>query len=832
MTFQNPEWAILVAVLACLGWQYRSLQLARPLRLLTLLLLVLFLMNPQWQRLSDGLDLWVLVDRSLSAEATLGPKLNEWEGLVTQGIGEHDTLHFVDYASGAAERVSKESRFEDRRTSTNLSVAMQLALARVSTSKAARLLVMTDGNATDSIAFLEPMLKAQGIAVDYRFPAASQLDDFAVQQWVVPSQVQLGEPFLMEAEITGPDAASVTYQLLRNDEPIGEGVAQLKGGRTWLRLKERMPESGAYQYTLELDLAADEKPGNNRYTRWVSITGGPKILLVSRYENAPLRPVFQILGMDVQVVTEPSTLNAGSLDGTRLVIINDIPASAFDAQFLQALNHYIRLQGGACLMLGGQFSFGSGGYFESPIDELIPVSMELKEEHKKLAVAMAIVMDRSGSMSANVGGNLSKMDLANAGVAEAANLLGEADLLTVFAVDSAPHKVIPLTQVGGNRSEIQRRARSIESTGGGIFVYTGMKAAWAELQRARVGQKHILLFADAADAEEPGQMDRLLQTMRKEGATVSVIGLGSNLDKDAGFLYDIATLGEGRIFFNQDASKLPAVFAQETVAVARSSFIEDPVGVEATAGWLEIAATQTQWPETVGGYNLSYLKTGATSAAFTTDAYQAPLVAFWNKQSGRVAAITFPLTGPFSESLNQWAQMGDALQTLTRWLIGDTLPPGLSMRSKLNGNVLEVDLFYDDTWESTLQRRGPRLRYTHDAKELASEATWQRMAPGHYHVSLPLEPEVSYLGGVEVGDQVLPFGPVMAGANTEWLNHTSARQELQQMSRVTGGVERVNLANAWQVPQSQKYSSLRPYLLFALIAVFLTEALVSRLRPA
>ena len=73
---------------------------------------------------------------------------------------------------------------------------------------------------------------------------------------------------------------------------------------------------------------------------------------------------------------------------------------AFDVSrsFLEGLDFFVREQGGGLVMFGGENSFGSGGYFESPIDGLLPVSMELKADHRKLAVAMAIVMDRSGSM--------------------------------------------------------------------------------------------------------------------------------------------------------------------------------------------------------------------------------------------------------------------------------------------------------------------------------------------------------------------------------------------------------------------------------------------------
>ncbi|MCP5550437.1 MAG: hypothetical protein H7A53_06060 [Akkermansiaceae bacterium] len=57
-------------------------------------------------------------------------------------------------------------------------------------------------------------------------------------------------------------------------------------------------------------------------------------------------------------------------------------------------------------------------------------------------------------------------------------------------MDSTSHEIVPLTNVGANRAEIIDRVRRIESMGGGIFVYTGLKAAWEQLRKAEIGQRH------------------------------------------------------------------------------------------------------------------------------------------------------------------------------------------------------------------------------------------------------------------------------------------------------------------------------------------------------
>lgn len=94
------------------------------------------------------------------------------------------------------------------------------------------------------------------------------------------------------------------------------------------------------------------------------------------------------------------------------------------------------------------------------------------------------------------------------------------------------------------------------------------------------------------DSEEPADYRETLKEMVKEGATVSVIALGTEKSADAGLLREIAELGRGRIFFCDRPGDIPSIFAQETVSVARAAFIRERTLLRGTAGWLQIAAGQ------------------------------------------------------------------------------------------------------------------------------------------------------------------------------------------------------------------------------------------------
>lgn len=829
LRFVAPQWFLLLPAFAMLGWWLPRLRLWQPLRALCVVLLVVYLAGPEWRRTASGLDLWVLMDRSASAADLLEPRRSEIERLLEANKGAQDRIFYVDFAASPVLR-GEANAFEASRAETRLRLATEFALARRQNDRAMRLLAVTDGASTESLEGLSTHLQQAGAPLDYRLLTPEVGEDYRVERLTMPERVRPGEGFLIEVQGVGGGDGDVRYEITSDGKKSGEGVMTFRNGRATLRVAARATQPGARKYEVRLLPENDSRPGNNVASRWVEVSEGQSVLLVTGYTNDPMVSVLQANGMKVEVVTDPSTLHAGALSGARTVVLNNVPAHKIPADFLEAMDFFINAQGGGLLMAGGKFSFGAGGYFESPLDPLLPVSMELRQEHRKLAVAFAIVLDRSGSMAAGVAGGTTKMDLANEGAARAIELLGPADAVTVFAVDSEPHKVVPLSKVGGDARRIGSEVRKIQSAGGGIFVYTGLKAAWEELKKSSAGQRHVVLFADAADAEEPGDYKNLIAEMRDQGATVSVIGLGSTGDADARFLEDVAALGNGRVFFNADPAQLPAIFAQETVAVARSAFLTDPVAVVNVGGWQQIAARSLEWPATVDGYNLSYLKPEASAAAVTGDEYKAPLVAFWQRGAGRTAAVSFPLAGEFSSSFRAWPQAADFEQTLVRWLLPEAAPPGVGVRARVAGSDLLIELMHDSTWMQRLAEQAPRLLLVAGASGEPYEVPWEKIEPGRYAVRTPIPPGTWLRGVVQAGKERWPFGPVSAGADPEWTSAPEQVLALRDVSSRSGGREINDLREVWQAPRTQEYAGLGAWILAALLIAFLAEVAVTRWR--
>lgn len=831
--FEAPVWLLLLPALFMAAAQWRQLGILAPLPLAVLTMLIVALANPMIDRTKTGLHLYVLSDQSPSAADTLQPHLLEWEALLERGRGSKDAIHYIDYADDVILRTeSDREMFSGKIQGTRTALAIEYAMAQIPPRQNARLLLLTDGYSTEPIGHLAQPLIEANIALDYRLAPTAGGIDFRIHSFTPGSlRVTPNEPFLIEFQLRGNLDSAVNWELQRNGQHAAEGTTTLHNGRAVVRLTDRRNTVGAHHYELRIDHPDDSVAGNNTATFWLEVTGTPRILLATAYVNDPVATVLRNAGFTVEATTRPGELQLGSLSGAAAVIINDVPANAFDPRFLSALPFYVRQQAGGLIMTGGRHSFGSGGYFESPLDPLLPVSMELRQDERRVRTAVAIVMDRSGSMSAAVPGQpgMTKMDLANIGAASAVELLAPEDLITVYAVDTRAHEIVPIVQIGSNPSRLINAIRSIRSTGGGIFVYTGLKVAWEQLEAAPASQKHIILFADAADAEEPGNYRQLLEQIVAADATVSVISLGFPTDRDAEFLMDIAERGNGRLFFNSDPNELPALFAQDIVAVDRATFISTETPTAATIGWLQIAATQPEWPPAVDGYNLSYLRPNATASLFSDDEYSAPLVAFWDQGAGRVGAVTFPLAGEFAGLTRSWPGYADFIQTLTRWVGGDDQPPGLYTSATLDGTRLSLRLDYDETQQSTVAANLPHAIIQTNPGGDARSLDWQQVKPGSFITTTELMPDQPARGAIRIGNNTLPFGPMMVGRNPEWDVNPQRIQELRDLARASGGGERLDLPSIWQAAGSSRRHSLTPLLLVAALCIFLIEALLRRI---
>ena len=244
------------------------------------------------------------------------------------------------------------------------------------------------------------------MAVDYRLLERPRAGDLAIARLDVPAEVSPGEGFLIHAWVRSPVAQEVAVELERGGSRMAAGRRRLPAGRSRLTFRDRAGSAGVASYRLSVRGDGDDPVPENNAARFLLAVRGPRPLaVVTERPEGGLATLLSAGGLEVHRL--PPESFRGTLDelgGYSAVILENVPAGAVGEAALEHLAAWVRAAGGGVMLTGGRRSFGPGGYFRSPLDEVLPVSMELRQEHRKMALAMVVALDRSGSMAAPVAG--------------------------------------------------------------------------------------------------------------------------------------------------------------------------------------------------------------------------------------------------------------------------------------------------------------------------------------------------------------------------------------------------------------------------------------------
>ena len=859
MIFFSPIWLLLLIPLAAglYAWQLPSRGL-NILRLFVLFLLVLAMAQPAMKLKDQQGTVVVLVDRSESMPHKAAEEQLEVIKTLHGEMGREDRLAVVSFG----DRVNIEQPPSDRSTESFVSNAdqqhsrltdgLESALSLIPPDHPGRILVVSDGHWTgrDPSAIVA-RAAGRGVAIDHRWLSRPRAEDLAIRDLQVPATVLPGQAFMISGWVYSPREQIIDYVLTKHGKELSSGQRPIPRGLSRLLFRDRAKLSGnaAYRLTLNPPSKADTNataavgdafPENNTARALVEVRGRKPLLLVSNFGADSGLAKLLIDGGMTLVARQPNQCpwTLSDLSRWSAVVLENVMAGDIGQDGMETLAAWVEETGAGLMLTGGEKSYAPGGYFGSPLEKILPVSMERRDEIRKLQTAIVVVLDRSGSMSMPVAGGKTKMDLANIGTVQVLDLLSPTDEFGVIAVDSSPHTVLNLDSVERQQNALFRnKILKIESMGGGIFVYEALKAASKMLLKANAANRHVILFSDAQDSEEPGDYKNLIADMRKAGMSISVIGLGTKSDVDARLLEDIAKRGEGNIYFTDRPKEIPRIFAQDTFAVARNTFIKEPAAIE-LAGALNTLGAPASWaPPPIGGYNLTYLREGASVGMLTRDTYRAPIVAFWQAGNGRVSSFTGEADGTYAGDFANWPQAGDFYATLSGWAAGQQsqLPERMLLTQEVREGICFVQLHLDPERQGELFTTTPRLKLLRESpgKPLKKETralNWK--TADLLESALPLEGEETIRATVSLTTNIsqslppvcLPYSPEFAPDKPD-----RGRKTLGFISKSTSGRERLNLADIWTaIPRQPRFVPLSVWLVLTGLILFLLEVLQRR----
>ena len=174
-------------------------------------------------------------------------------------------------------------------------------------------------------------------------------------------------------------------------------------------------------------------------------------------------------------------------------------------------------------------------------------------------VNLALVIDRSGSMAG------AKLEKAREAALEALSQLAPDDLLSLVVYDSEVQTLIPARRVGDGRA-IERAIRSI-CAGGNTALFGGVSQGASEVRRHLENRRYVhrvILLSDGlanVGPSSPEELGRLGAALRKEGISVTTIGLGLGFNED--LMTRLAERSDGNTYFVESSDDLPRIFSSE-----------------------------------------------------------------------------------------------------------------------------------------------------------------------------------------------------------------------------------------------------------------------------
>jgi Ca-activated chloride channel family protein len=578
------------------------------LRLLLLLALALALAFPALQSPTRGKTVVLAVDVSASvdpaqlaaAEEHLRAALRHLQSEAERGLDRDDRtqLHLVTYGARAralplpdldalAADAPLIPRDPEHDLASDHAAALGLAAALIDPEREGRIVLLTDGGGTrseraDLSAALIELQKTRGISVHTRVAPPAARADLFVRGVHLPEELRVGQTFdvLIDLEAVDPSAAAdapphrLTLRLDQDGRPNPlaptlELELPAHGARQ-VKIPSRVTEPGPVLYTATL-LTDHLQPQHNRSRDndragvAGEVRGRPRVLLVAPTD--PSQALARALRADHLHVdlTEPSALPvaADALRPYDLVIFADVAAARVAPAARAAVATYVQELGGGFIMIGGEGSFGVGGWAGTAVEDLLPVRFEGERQRDQPTLALILVIDKSGSMSSE-----DRLDLVKEAARATASTLDPSDEIGVIAFDSYPSVLVRL-QPAANRLRISGDIRRL-TAGGGTNALPALREAYLQLIGSRALIKHVILLSDGQSPEQG--VAALLSDMRDADITVSAVGVGAGAGKD--FLARVAERGRGRYYFSQDGTDVPRIFSRETREVTRNAVAE------------------------------------------------------------------------------------------------------------------------------------------------------------------------------------------------------------------------------------------------------------------
>ncbi len=708
------------------------------LRTVIVCLLILALAGWQWLRPLEGMNVFFLLDRSDSIPSAQQESARTYVNTTTaqkKKVDKGGVIVFgseanIETAANAAVDVEKIQAVVGTER-TDIAGAIRLGTAAFPETGQKRLVLMSDGNENTGDAMTALLAARQlGVTMDVLPMGITRGNDVSIQKLTLPPKLKKGQSFEVKIFLQSDSDTPATLRLYRDDEYLGEQKVQLSKGKNLFTFPQTLTDPRFYKYDARVEAPGDTVPQNNRASAFTSVKGEPQILVVSSDPEGdkPLVEALRSAHLQVKGVGvngfPPSLAEMQSYDA---IFISNIAAGDLGKDLQTLLESAVRDFGVGLVCIGGDQTYEAGGYRGTPLEDTLPVNMEL--DSKKVLPSGAVALVMHGMEFAN--GNQVARDCA-LGVLQA---LGPADQMGVVLWDGNEHWLFPMTKVG-DKKDLGRQIAGMNQ--GDLPGFQGvMSLAHTGLKNSSGNLKHMIVFSDGDPSAPSAQ---LMQDIVSDRITVSTVLIAGHAGPDA--MIWIADHGKGRFYNVTSPNDLPQIFIKEAAVILKSAIYEDPFKpVFKASSELVRGIGPGEYPALLG-----YVATTPKARAeipLETDKGD-PLLAHWQFGLGRSVAFTSDAKAKWAKGWLGWGKYQQFWSQIAQW----------SLRRLENSDFttdVSVDQGQGQISTDALDEQGNYRNFLDlegivvSPKGVATTVQLEQTGPGHYEAKFPTKEVGTYM---------------------------------------------------------------------------------------
>ncbi len=811
-------------------WQHRRTvtdmspqrkRLSLLLRLLVVTALILTLAGTKLIRRGESLAVVFVVDGSRSVREDQRSAMEKYLSDASKGMRQVDRVGVITFAQDPHTQSSPgqpidPSRLKDTgiTTATDISQALRQArneLDSFAKDSGKRIVLLSDGNENSGRSLSEvPDLAAAHIQLDTLTVPVNLPKETLIEKTIIPARVKIGEPFPVRVVIQSQSAQTAKISLQRDGSPRGDAKSvTLHPGKNVVVFEQNIEKTGFFRYTTSLESPDDTIPENNRGEGFVWVRGKPTVLYVADDPSLTnfLRNALKSQNIDVDYAPAAAMpTSAAALQRYDSVFVSNVRASDFSLSQMTALQVSCRDFGIGFGMVGGESSFGAGGYRGTPIEETLPVTMDVKKQKRMPSVAVALVIeDLEIPSSVNMSIEAAKATM---------DLLEPIDMVGVL--DCNPFGGFGGVFGGGNsgtspagtwRIQMQH-VTDREALKAAMQNLTGMgdppsyNPFLAEAARVLNGTdakvKHIVFLGDGDAVFENNQNETasIIKKIRDMGITISTIASGTSGGGDVKFMATMAYLGGGQAYVADQPRDLPRLLLKDQQTISQPPIIEEPFRPRAMEGDEVFKGIDWGSAPLLLGYNISNLKLNADLSLISHR--NDPIFAGWRYGLGRSVAFLSDDRAKWAAQWMSWPGYAKFWAQAVRWTLRPIAPSDYSTQVNMEGNrghivvdAIDEQGHFVNKLPLTARIAAPN---TGGIKGTAAEqVSIRQTGPGHYEAWFDAPQIGTYLVNVlQAGaDPKSPQKSTVVGMSTpyspEYRETASNHYLMSQLAQAGGG---------------------------------------------